>query len=128
MSIPEPLQPGAAVPNDPALPSAYCQVTTTTDSEDTALRLARDIVETGLGASAQVLGPISSVYRWAGLIQVTQEWQCVVKTVMSRLTDLTDHIEAIHDREVPEVVATPIIGGNEDYLNWVSAQAAPEDL
>jgi len=28
-------------------------------------------------------------------------------------------VKSVHSYEVPEIIAMPIIGGNEDYLRWI---------
>jgi periplasmic divalent cation tolerance protein len=102
--------------------STHCMVITTTDSAEDAERLARSIVEARVGACAQVVGPIKSVYWWDGAVQSEQEWQIWIKTTTAELDALTDHIKANHSYDVPEVAATPIIGGNPAYLRWVTAE------
>lgn len=97
----------------------YVVVSTTTDSAEAANQLARGIVDAYLGACVQVVGPIRSTYRWQGTVHVDQEWQCQIKTTMSRLDELTAHIRKHHSYDVPEVVATPIVAGSDDYLSWV---------
>ena len=94
-------------------------VLTTTDSAEAADELAHGIVDARLGACAQIVGPIRSVYRWEGSVQVEQEWQCLVKTTAERLDELTAYIKAHHSYDVPEIIATPIIGGSAQYLSWV---------
>jgi periplasmic divalent cation tolerance protein len=103
--------------------SDYSQVVTTTDSAEAAERLAKGIVEARLGACAQIV-PVRSVYRWEGALHVDAEWQCVVKTTTARVQELTAHIKANHTYDVPEVVVTPITGGNPDYLEWLRAQTS----
>lgn len=97
---------------------------TTTDSAETADELARGIVDARLGACVQIVGPIRSVYRWEGAVQVEQEWQCLVKTTADRIDALTAHIKSHHTYDVPEVIVTPIIGGSEDYLSWVRQETS----
>ena len=46
--------------SDPAV------VVSTTDSADEAERLARGLVEARLAACVQIVGPVRSVFRWAG--------------------------------------------------------------
>lgn len=96
-------------------------VTTTVDSAEVAESLARGIVEARLGACVQIV-PLRSVYRWDGEVRVDAEWQCVVKTSALRVDELVTHIKANHTYDVPEVVDTPAIGGNDDYLAWVSEE------
>lgn len=98
-------------------------VTTTVDSEEAAASLAKGIVEARLGACVQIV-PIRSVYRWEGEVRVDAEWQCVVKTSAIRADELVAHIKAHHTYDVPEVIVTPVVGGNEDYLAWVSEETS----
>ncbi|SDK42739.1 divalent cation tolerance protein [Lentzea albidocapillata subsp. violacea] len=98
-------------------------VTTTVDSAGAAEALARGIVEARLGACVQIV-PIRSVYRWDGEVRIDDEWQCVVKTSAIRVDELVAHIKANHNYEVPEVVVTPVVGGNDDYLTWVSEETS----
>jgi periplasmic divalent cation tolerance protein len=102
----------------------HCMVVTTVDSSEAAERLARGIVEARVGACAQVVGPITSVYRWDGAVRSEPEWQVWVKTSAARLDALTAHIEANHPYDVPEVVATPIVGGSPAYLRWVTDETS----
>jgi len=101
-------------------PATHCMAITTTDSAETAERLARGIVQARVGACAQVVGPIKSVYWWDDAVQAEPEWQIWIKTTTAKLDALTAHITANHSYDVPEVVATPIIGGNPAYLEWVT--------
>ena len=58
----------------------YIQVVTTTEHREDADRIARTLVEERLAACVQVVGPISSTYRWRGAIETAQEWQCWAKS------------------------------------------------
>ncbi|MFC7340933.1 divalent-cation tolerance protein CutA [Saccharopolyspora griseoalba] len=102
----------------------HVQVVTTTDSEESAAELARGIVEARLGACVQVVA-IRSFYVWEGAAQDDPEWQLQIKTSAGRSEALIAHIRAHHDYDVPEVIVTPIVGGNPDYLSWVDAETGP---
>ncbi|WP_020498270.1 divalent-cation tolerance protein CutA [Sciscionella marina] len=102
--------------------SEHTIVTTTTESEQAALRIASTAVEANLGACAQVNGPITSVYRWEGAVQTDPEWRVDIKTAADRVAALTEHIRAKHDYDVPEIVATPITGGSSEYLDWLVSE------
>ncbi|WP_338597398.1 divalent-cation tolerance protein CutA [Saccharopolyspora sp. SCSIO 74807] len=99
----------------------HVQVVTTTDSEQAAAELARSIVDARVGACVQV-AQIRSFYRWDDAVQDDPEWQLQVKTSAERLEALIEHIRANHSYDVPEVIATPIIGGNRAYLTWVESE------
>lgn len=94
-------------------------VVTTTDTEREARSLAAGAIEARLGACAQIVGPVTSVFRWEGAVQTEQEWRVEIKTAAGRLPALTDHLLAAHSYDVPEVVATPIEGGSDTYLAWL---------
>ncbi|MBC3195081.1 divalent-cation tolerance protein CutA [Pseudonocardia sp. C8] len=97
-------------------------VLTTTDSEAAARELAAGAVEARLGACAQVLGPITSVFRWDGAVQTEQEWRVEIKTAADRVDKLTAHLAERHSYDEPEIIATPITGGSAGYLSWVAGE------
>jgi len=99
-------------------------VTTTTDSESAARELAAKAVEERLGACAQIVGPVTSVYRWEGEVRTDQEWRVEIKTTARRVPALTERLGQLHGYDLPEVVATPIDGGSAAYLSWLTAETA----
>jgi periplasmic divalent cation tolerance protein len=96
-----------------------CQVTTTLPDQSAAEYLAATLVAERLVACAQVLGPVSSTYRWKGKLVQAQEWYCYLKTTLRRLPDLQRRIRELHPYEVPEIIALPFSYGDEQYLEWV---------
>jgi periplasmic divalent cation tolerance protein len=98
----------------------YLQVLTTTGSEEEAERISSALVERRLAACVQVLGPISSRYRWQGEVETAREWMCVAKTEAGRYAELEAAIRELHSYDEPEIVATPIVAGSAGYLDWVS--------
>ena len=106
------------------MPDRYLMAMTTTDVRSDAERLARDLVERRLAACVQVLGPISSTYRWRGAIETADEWLCLIKTTAARFDALAAHIETSHGYETPELTAVPIDHGSTAYLGWVSSATA----
>jgi periplasmic divalent cation tolerance protein len=100
----------------------YLQVTTTTDSEQEAGKLAELAVESRLAACGQVLSPITSVYWWEGKVENAQEWMVVFKTTARRVDQLIERLRAEHSYDTPEIVAVPIVSGNPAYLDWIAAE------
>jgi periplasmic divalent cation tolerance protein len=99
-----------------------CQVTTTLPNQAAAELLAATLVGERLAACAQVLGPVSSTYRWNGKVEQAQEWYCNLKTTDRRLPELQRRIRELHPYELPEVIALPISDGNEQYLDWIRVE------
>lgn len=94
-------------------------VASTTDSEETARALAAGAIDAKLGACAQIVGPIISVFRWEDAVQTEREWRVEIKTSADRVSALTEHIKANHNYDVPEIIAMPISGGSAEYLAWL---------
>lgn len=103
----------------------WYQVVTTTDSAAEADALADGIVAERLGACVHVIGPITSVYRWDGAVTHDQEWRLAVKTAADRLAELIRYVETHHSYAVPMVVATEIVTGSVDYLDWLRRETRP---
>ncbi|MFC4013780.1 divalent-cation tolerance protein CutA [Nonomuraea purpurea] len=100
----------------------YMQVMTTVPSADEGAALAHSITTQRLAAGVQIIGPIRSLYWWQGSLRDEREWQLVIKTTRSLLVALENHIKANHSYETPEIIATEIAAGSDDYLNWISAE------
>jgi periplasmic divalent cation tolerance protein len=98
----------------------------THDSPQEAERLAEVLVGEKLAACVNVLPGIVSIYRWQGAVQHDSEALMVVKTRRPLLQRLTARVKALHSYDEPEIVALPIVGGSESYLDWLT-QVTPTD-
>ena len=103
---------------------SFLQVTTTTDSQEQSQELAAAVVKARLAACAQVSGPIQSTYWWKDEIEISQEWMCVMKTTAARYPALEEFIKSRHPYETPEIVASQITVGSQEYLEWISTETA----
>ena len=93
---------------------------------DTALAIARTLVEERLAACANLIGPIASVYRWEGRVHAEGEVALIAKTTEARLAALIARVKALHPYQVPCIVAWPIAAGYAPYLEWISSETQPE--
>lgn len=100
----------------------HCQVVTTIDSREAAEVLSHSAVQARVAACGQVAGPIHSTYWWEGKLETAEEWYVVFKTTAERYPALEQHIRAHHSYDVPEIVLTPILAGNPDYLSWITTE------
>lgn len=97
----------------------FIQVFTTMDKEEDARKIGGLMVEKKLAACVQILGPISSIYRWKGKVEEAKEWLCIFKSRRGLFQKLEKGIRSGHPYEVPEIVSLPIESGSRDYLNWL---------
>jgi len=102
--------------------SEYLQIVTTTARPEDAQRIARALVESRLAACVQVLGPITSTYHWQGRIETAEEWQCWAKTRRELYERAAGEIRRLHPYETPEILALPVLFGDEKYLRWLDEE------
>lgn len=95
-------------------------VLTTTETPEDAERIAQFLVERGLAACAQVLPPMTSIYRWQGGVERASENLLLVKTRRELYHAVEAEIKAQHPYQTPEIIALPVENGSADYLSWLS--------
>lgn len=100
----------------------FILVQTSIDTEEAAQKLSKTIVEKRLAACCWVAGPIRSTYWWKGQLEQAQEWVCNFKTRVDLYNQLEEAIKASHSYDVPEIVATSIVAGSKDYLDWLQKE------
>lgn len=100
----------------------YMQVFTTVVKRTDAEQIAKVLADKRLSACTQIVGPITSVYRWKGKVQKSKEWLCIVKTKVSYYKKVERVIKIYHPYELPEIVATPIIAGSREYFGWMQKE------
>ena len=101
------------------------QVTTTTSEREDADRIAQALVESHLAACVQVLGPLTSTYRWQGQIEIAEEWQVCAKSRRDLYPEIEAAIRQLHPYEVPEIIAVAILEGSLSYLDWLNRELRP---
>ena len=94
----------------------------TAGSQEEAEEIANTLVKEMLAACVNVLPGVTSVYRWEGKVQRDQEWLLIAKTTRQVLDDLVQRVQALHSYDLPEVVAIPVVGGNQAYLRWIDGE------
>ncbi len=97
---------------------------TTTDSRESAQKIAAFLVQEHVVACVNIIPGISSVYYWQGKIVSDDEHLLVIKTTRARAETIKSRLSEIHHYQVPELVILPVIDGLPDYLNWVEETVA----
>ena len=100
----------------------YIQIVTTVENEDDARKIAELLVERRLAACVQIVGPVTSYFRWDGKIDTAREYQVIIKSRNDLFSELESVLTDAHPYDVPEILATPILAGGEGYLNWLSEE------
>jgi periplasmic divalent cation tolerance protein len=102
-----------------AVDSDIAIVLTTLAADADAAAFARTLVEERLAACVNVIGPVTSIYRWNGKVAQDAEQQLVVKTTTARLVALEARVKALHPYDVPELLVLTAAGGSAAYLTWL---------
>jgi periplasmic divalent cation tolerance protein len=89
-----------------------------------AAALAKALLEDRVAACVNIGGPVESIYHWRGRIETGQEVPVVIKTRFALYSYVEGVIRKIHPYDTPEIIAIPIVGGDEKYLDWLAAETA----
>jgi periplasmic divalent cation tolerance protein len=98
---------------------------TTLPANVDATPIAKELVGSGLAACVNILPAVTSVYTWKGVPQVDAEQQLIIKTTASMVDALWDALRAKHTYDTPEFIVIPVVGGSEEYLDWVNESVGP---
>jgi periplasmic divalent cation tolerance protein len=91
----------------------------TVPSRQEAAKIARALVHEKLAACVSAIPGVSSCFRWKGRMERTQEILLMIKTTPRRYPALEKRIRFLHSYKVPEILATPVVGGNAEYIRWL---------
>ena len=100
----------------------YVVLFITTSDEEEAQLISRVLLEQKKAACINIVPGVSSLFWWQGNIDSAQESLLVVKTRAMLVDAIAQLVKGIHSNDVPEIIALPIVGGNEDYLKWVDRE------
>jgi len=105
--------------------SDYIQITTACNKEEIADEIIKKLLDERLIACAQKLN-INSSYVWQGQRENENEILIIMKTRKSLFEEIKRQILFIHDYDLPEIVATDLTCGLEDYFKWIDENTKEE--
>ena len=85
-----------------------------------AMSLAREVVDVGLAACANILPNMTSIYFWNGAVEEAEEIILLLRTRADLFDKLEEKIRAMHPYDVPCIVALPLSHGSKAYLEWIN--------
>ena len=97
-------------------------ILTTVPDDASGETLARTLVEERLAACVNLHGPMTSLYRWNGVVEREAERQLIIKTTSDRIPAVEARVRQLHSYDVPEFLVVPVATGGATYLSWVGEQ------
>ena len=102
-------------------PESVVLIYTTFPSLSEAQKAARKLVEDNLAACVNIFPGMFSVYSWLGGVEEGNEAAMLIKTAAVRKDDVLTVVKQLHPDELPARLVLPVIGGGNDFLQWVVA-------
>ena len=99
-------------------------VMVTAPGEKQAASIGQALVAERLAACVNIVGPVRSIYRWKEAVEDDTEYLMLIKTRARLVAKLERRVRELHSYEVPEVIALPVVGGSDAYLEWVLESTA----
>ena len=93
-------------------------------NRDEAKTIARTLIDERLIACANILGKMTSVYRWEGTVVEDEEIAVLLKTRRDMAARATERVKELHSYDLPCVVGLPIQGGNPDFIGWLNCEVS----
>jgi periplasmic divalent cation tolerance protein len=102
--------------------SNHIIVLVTTKKSEEAQKIAEMLVNQRQVVCVSIIPEVNSYFRWQNKLETTKESLLIIKTKESLLPKVIKSVKKIHSYLVPEIIALPIIGGSQDYLDWLDIQ------
>jgi periplasmic divalent cation tolerance protein len=88
-------------------------------SNEVAETMGRQLVEGRLAACINVLGAMTSIYRWEGKIEEDREVAMIIKTRASLADAVIEAVKSGHPYANPAVLVLSVVGGAAEYCAWL---------
>jgi len=103
----------------------FIQVQWTSDDLVEIHSIVQQLLEKHLIVCANIIANVDSIYIWEGKIEQTSEHKVYLKTLAKHFEEIRRYIAENVKYEIPEILATPIVAGNQAYLNWAQQNLKP---
>lgn len=94
---------------------------TSIDSEASAERLAKKLLQKKLVACVNITSRMKSLYHWQGRLAESEEYLLLMKTASHKVEALEEQLLEVHPYDIPEFIQLDIESGATDYLNWINS-------
>lgn len=97
------------------------------ENEIEAQRIARHLIDKRVAACVNITSKVRSIYRWKDaegkdVVEDTSEFLLIIKSRRDLFPQVRAEIASVHSYKVPEIIALPIVDGNDAYLAWLDRE------
>jgi len=91
---------------------------------EAAQTIAETVVEGGLAACVNLIGPVRSIYRWEGKLCRDEEVTLLIKVADERVEALRQKLLEAHPYDCPELLCLPVDEAlsHGPYVAWVEGR------
>ena len=100
----------------------YIVVFITARDAEEAKKIASSLLKRRQAACVNIVPGVNSHFWWKDKLDSSQESLLIIKTKESLLPEIIKSVKKIHSYTVPEIIALPIVGGDQDYLDWIDSE------
>ena len=97
-------------------------VLVTVNNHENASKIADTLLERRKVACVNIVFDIESRYWWKGKLEKDEEFLLIIKTRAELVKDVITLVKSVHPAELPEIIALPILSGNQFYLDWIDEE------
>jgi periplasmic divalent cation tolerance protein len=89
-----------------------------------AERIGGELVDRGLAACVNIFPGMTAIYVWEGKRQRETETAMLIKTRAALADAVVAETRTLHPYANPALVVLPVVGGSQEFLNWIAGQTA----
>ena len=97
----------------------YVIILVTCRNRKQAEAISEKLLEERLAACVNIIKHVESFFHWQKGIDRANEVLLMIKTRRALFDAVRRAVKDIHSYEVPEIIALPILEGDEEYLTWI---------
>jgi periplasmic divalent cation tolerance protein len=109
---------------DAGVSAEFAIALSTFPDEETAKKIARELVEGALVACANIVPSITSIYSWKGKLEESGEVLAIFKLTTAGFDEFQKRLRTLHPYDVPEIIRLDVAEGSPEYLSWIAESCA----
>ncbi len=98
-----------------------CIVLTTTDSEETANKIAKNLIQQRLAACVQI-DKVQSFFYYEDECKHEEEFRLMIKAASKNYKVIEESIKLNHNYRLPQIIKLDITAGLGEYIDWIHSK------